>query len=452
MKLRSAALMAMSLLVPLAAEAQAQARGGGSGIFPYEYSVDDLPNGLRVVTVPTDYPNLVSLYLVVDVGSRNEVEAGKSGFAHFFEHMMFRGSENFSSDQRDAILKRAGAAANAYTSDDRTVYHQTFSKDDLEQVMKLEADRFQRLNYAENVYRTEALAVLGEYNKNSANPISKLYETLRATAFKQHTYRHTTMGFLQDIEDMPNQYAYSREFYRRFYRPEYTTILVVGDVQRENVMNLVRREFGGWERGSYAPQIPAEPRQDGPRTAHVEWPSETLPYVAVAWRAPAYADTSRDKAAMDMLSAIAFGETSELYRRLVLTEQKVDFVSPSYGDQKDPELFTVFARVKNPADVDYVRDQILATARRFATQPVDAAQLVATRSRNKYGFAMAMNSSDAIAGALAPYIALTRSPETLNRLFATYDRLTPADVQAAAAKFLVDDQRTIVTLAPKAAR
>lgn len=448
MKLRSVALMAMALLVPLGAQAQ----GDGGGIFPYEYSVDDLPNGLRVITVPTDYPNLVSLYLVVDVGSRNEVEPGKSGFAHFFEHMMFRGSENYTPEQRDAILKRAGASANAYTSDDRTVYHQTFSKDDLEQVMKLEADRFQRLNYGEDVYRTEALAVLGEYNKNSANPISKLYETLRATAFKQHTYRHTTMGFLEDIQDMPNQYAYSQEFYRRFYRPEYTTILVVGDVERENVMNLVRREFGAWQRGNYAPQIPAEPRQDGPRTAHVEWPSETLPFVAVAWRAPAYADTSREMAALDLLSAIAFGETSELYRRLVLNEQKVDLLGPSFGNQKDPELFTVFARVKQPADVDYVRDQIVATARRFAAQPVDAAQLDATRSRMKYGFAMAMNSSNAIAGALAPYVALTRSPETLNRLYATYDRVTPADLRAAAAKFFVDDQRTIVTLAPGTAR
>ena len=448
MKLRSAAVLAMSLLVPLGAQAQ---QPGGRGIFPYAYHVDDLPNGLRVVTVPTDYPNLVAFYTVINAGSRNEVEPGKSGFAHFFEHMMFRGSENYTPEQRDEILKRAGASANAYTSDDRTVYHQTFSKDDLEAVIKLEADRFQRLKYAEPEYRTEALAVLGEYNKNSANPISKLYETLRATAFRRHTFAHTTMGFLQDIQDMPNQYAYSQEFYRRFYRPEYATIVVVGDVQRDNVLRMVREHFGSWQRGNYVAQIPAEPAQDAPRTAHIDWPSETLPHVAVAFRAPAYSDTSKEKAALDLLAAVAFGETSDLYRRLVLTEQKVDIFGSNFENLPDPELFTLLARVKDPRDVDYVRDQMLATVARYRTEPIDAAQLDAVRSRMKYSFAMSMNSSDAIADALAPFIALRRSPETLDRLFALYAQVTPADIRAAAQKYLVDNNRTIVTLATKKA-
>ena len=169
-------------------------------LFPYNYTIDDLPNGLRLVTVPTDYPNLVALYIVVATGSRNEVEAGKSGFAHFFEHMMFRGSENYTADQREAIFKRAGAETNAYTSDDRTVYHETFSKEDLEEVMKLEADRFMGLKYTLPAFQTEALAVKGEYDKNSANPFSKLYEVLRETSFKTHTYSHTTMGYLKDIQ------------------------------------------------------------------------------------------------------------------------------------------------------------------------------------------------------------------------------------------------------------
>src|SRR5437763_6358431 len=172
--MKTTIIAALMLSLPLLGFAQQQ--GGGSRLFTYQYTIDDLPNGLRLVTVPTDYPNLVALYIVVSTGSRNEIEPGKSGYAHLFEHLMFRGSQNYSPEQRDAILKRAGASSNAYTTDDRTVFHEVFSKEDLDAVLKLEADRFQHLQYPEANYKTETRAVLGEYNKNSADPTEKLFE------------------------------------------------------------------------------------------------------------------------------------------------------------------------------------------------------------------------------------------------------------------------------------
>ncbi|HYE14440.1 MAG TPA: pitrilysin family protein [Pyrinomonadaceae bacterium] len=438
-------LVALLLCLPLVG----LARQGQRKIFPYKYTIDDLPNGLRLVTVPTEYPNLVALYIVVGAGSRNEVEAGKSGFAHFFEHMMFRGSENYTPEQREDIFKRAGAETNAYTSDDRTVYHATFSKEDLEEIMKAEADRFIRLKYTPEQFKTESQAVLGEYNKNSANPFFKMHEVLRETAFKRHTYSHTTMGYLKDIQDMPNQYDYSLQFFGRFYRPEYTTITVVGDITRERALELTRRYWGEWKRGDYKVEIPREPEQNESRTAHIEWPSPTLPHLQVAFRGPAYSGGSMDVAALDLLQSIAFGENSELYQRLVLKEQKVDIFGADFGHQADPELFTVVARVKDPADVGYVRDQILKTTERYKTEQVTQAQLDATRSRMRYGFAMAMNSNSAIAAAIAPYVALTRTPETLNELFESYQKVTPGDIRDVAKKYFREESRTIVTLSTK---
>src|SRR5579884_1686644 len=175
-------------------------------VFPYEYVQQDLPNGLRLITIPDDYPNIVSLFIVVGTGSRNEVEPGKSGFAHLFEHLMFRGSPEFSSERYQAELQSAGAASNAFTSDDLTAFHTTFSKEDLPRILSMEADRFQHLAYDPSAFKTETLAVLGEYNKNSANPQSKLHEVVRATAFRTHTYKHTTMGFVEDIQAMPGEY------------------------------------------------------------------------------------------------------------------------------------------------------------------------------------------------------------------------------------------------------
>src|SRR5204862_2940452 len=172
-------LIALLMLLCCAAAGPAQQKE--TKLFPYNYTIDDLDNGLRLVTVPTDFPNMVALYIVVQTGARNEVEPGKSGYAHLFEHIMFRGSENYTPEQRDLILKKAGAESNASTGPDRTTYYATFSKEDLEPVMKLEADRFQRLKYPEHAYKTESLAVLGEYNKNSADPTEKLDEVLYAT-------------------------------------------------------------------------------------------------------------------------------------------------------------------------------------------------------------------------------------------------------------------------------
>jgi zinc protease len=434
------------MCAPLSVVAQTPERK----IFPYNYTIDDLPNGLRLVTVPTDYPNLVALYIVVQTGSRNEVEPGKSGYAHLFEHLMFRGSENFTPAQRNEILTRAGASDNASTWDDKTVYYDVFSKEDLDKVMQLQADAFQRLKYSEDAYKTETRAVLGEYNKNSASPLSKLYEVMRATAYKKHTYSHTTMGFIQDIEDMPNQYQYSLEFYKRYYRPEYTTVVLVGDVTRAQALDLTKKYFGEWKHGNYVPQIPAEPEQTEPRTARIDWSSPTNPYLAVAFRGPAYSDEKKDKAALDILAAIAFGENSELYQRLVLKEQKVDSLDISFDDQADPELFAIITRVKDVKDMDYVQEQILATFKRYATESVPQDKLDATRSRMRYGTALSMNSSQAIARAISPYIALRRTPDTINKLFNLYDQVTPADIRDAASRYFVERNRTIVTLTQSA--
>jgi len=459
-------LVTLLLCLPLAVMAQRSSRGTRPKVsqqqqpahanqqtprklFPYDYTTDDLPNGLRLITIPTDYPNLVALYIVVQTGSRNEIVPGKSGYAHFFEHLMFRGSENVTADQRDEILKRAGASSNAYTSDDRTVYHEVFSKEDLDEIMRIEADRFQRLKYTQAQYKTESLAVLGEYNKNSASPFFKLSEVLRENAFKTHTYSHTTMGFIKDIEDMPNQYDYSLQFYQRYYRPEYTTIMIVGDVTRERALALTKKNFGEWKRGDYVPQIPKEPQQTAPRTAHVDWSSPTLPHMVVAFRGPAYSDVDKDKAALDLLAQIAFGENSDLSQKLVLKEQKVDFVAPGFDDQADPELFSIFSRIKDEKDVNYVRDQILATFERYTKETVPQAKLDATRSRLRYSAALAMDSSQAIASGIASYVSLRRTPETINKLFALYDQITPEDIRATAQRYFVEKNRTIVTLSTK---
>ena len=419
--------------------------------FPFPYTQEDLPNGLRLVTIPTDSPNLVSIYIVVQTGSRNEVEPGKTGFAHLFEHLMFRGTEKYSPEKYQDVLSRAGAASNASTGDDLTQYYTTFSKEDLPQILAMESDRFQHLKYSPELFKTETGAVLGEYNKNSSNPEEKLDEVLHDTAFDRHTYKHTTMGFLKDVQDMPNQYDYSLRFFDRYYRPEYTTIVVAGDVEPKRVRALVDQSWGGWKRGSYHPDIPVEAAQLAPRESHVAWPSSTLPLIAIAYKGPAFTDTQKDWAALDVLATLAFSRTSDLYQKLVVNEQKVDSLDGEMARRVDPNLFEVDARVKRAEDMQYVRDQILDTVKRFQSEQVAAGKLEAVKSRERYQFTMQLDNSQTVAATVARYVAMKRTPDTIDRLFAIYAQLTPEDIRAAARKYLAESGRTIVTLTGPAA-
>jgi zinc protease len=254
------------------------------------------------------------------------------------------------------------------------------------------------------------------------------------------------MGFLKDIQDMPNQYDYSLKFFDRYYRPEYTTIIVVGDVKAKAVRAMVDKYWGGWKRGSYKPAIPVEPAQNGPRTAHVDWPSPTLPIVVVAYKAPAYNDATKETAALDVLATLAFSSTSDLYQKLVVQEQKADSVSGNAPGSVDPSLFEITARVKKVEDLDYVRERILETVKAFREKPVDMARLDTVRKRLRYQVSLSMDNSDTIAQILSYYIAVKRTPETMNALYDRYAALTPEDVREVAAKYLVEKGRTIVTL------
>jgi len=257
------------------------------------------------------------------------------------------------------------------------------------------------------------------------------------------------MGFLRDIENFPSMYEYSLEFFKRYYRPEYTTITVVGDVKHDNVLQLVNKYWSNWQRGSYVPQIPNESEQTRELSAHVDWPLQTLPLVMVAHKGPEYSDEQKDLATMDLIAALGFSPNSELYQRLVIKEQKVDALFSDFEDHRDPYLLTVGARVKDAKDVDYVKNEIVKTFNSFKSTSVQKDKLDAVKSNLRYSFALGLDNSEAIAAALASYIALRRTPETINKVYDLYGVITPEDIQSMARKYFVDTHRTIVTLSHK---
>jgi zinc protease len=446
LQIRSAARLSL-VLAAVALLAPARPRAAAGDVLPFKATERTLANGLKVIIVPTGFPNLVSIQIPVQTGSRNEVEPGKSGFAHFFEHLMFRGTPATPPDKYREIMGKAGARDNASTGDDRTQYYATFAKQHLERILALYADMFQNLSYAEGDFKTEARAILGEYNKNSAEPVRKLLEVQRERFFTAHPYKHTTMGFIGDIENMPNEYAYSKLFFQRWYRPQFTTLVIAGDVVPDQVLGVVEKYWGGWKAGDSAPPtIPKEPAPKGPKYAHVPWNSDTLPYVTVAFPSPAFVETDKESAAMDLISALYFGSTSDLYNRLVVKEQKIDALFVDVPSNVDAALFTVFARVKNPADAVYVRDQILATFASARSSPVPAKRLADAKSFSRYSFARTLDSTERIASVVSAFASYKRSFDTANAYFRTVESLQPADLQSASRRYFTDDGLIVTTL------
>src|SRR5205085_1095051 len=183
-----------------------------------------------------------------------------------------------------------------------------------------------------------------------------------------------------------------------------------------------------------------------PRDNHVSWTNPTLPIVTVAFKGPAYTDSTKDSAALDALAYLAFSQSSDLYQKLVVQEQKADTLQGDAPGNVDASLFEITARVKKVEDLNYVRDLVLETVKGFQEKPVEAARLDAVRKRLRYQLALSMDNSETIARTLAFYVSVRRSPDTINKLYDQYAALTPEDVQQAAAKYLVEQNRTIVTL------
>jgi zinc protease len=433
----------LCFLLILSAPAMMQA----SKIFPYDYKVVELENGFKVVSIPLANPNIISYYTIVRSGSRNEIEPGKSGFAHFFEHMMFKGTENMSPEEYDNFLSEIGAGTNAYTTDDYTCYYVVFAgRENLESVVKAEADRFINLYYDEEMIKTEATVIEGEYYASVSSPSRRLFELLRDTAFEKHSYKHTTLGYLEDILDMPNQFAYSQLYKKRFYAPDNAILLVAGDFDHDQLMTLVNKHYGKWEKSNYTLITPEEPVQTQPKRAHYDWPTQTLPMLVIGYHGPAYSDENIDKAALDLMAEIAFSRSSELYQRLVIEEQKCQSLGASFVDRRDPYLLTFNSVVKNEKDLVYVEEQILKELERLKTEPVSEEKLADIKSNLKYSFANSLGTTDGVAGSLAFYISLTTDPGSVNKMFDLFEQVTPQDIMAMAKKYFKKSNSTVVTL------
>jgi zinc protease len=422
--------------------------------------VSRLDNGLTVVTVPWPTPGIVAYYTLVRVGSRDEVEKGHSGFAHLFEHMMFRGTERFPQKVYEERIQDLGADNNAYTTQDFTLYTVTAPASALAQVAELESDRFQRLKFDEEVFRTETGAVLGEYNKSAASPFLTMWQTLSEISFSQHTYGHTTIGYLADVKAMPEKYEYAKSFFRRFYTPDDCTLIVAGEVKHDQVLALAKQYYGSWQGKRDQPLIPVEPEPKDGATRHIDWEGTSPPKMMIAYRGPAFEREASegngsaaliDTAALEVLHGLLFDASAPLYQRLVVDEQRLLALSSwSSNFSRDPGLFVMSAELKPDTSFAEVQNAVQDAIDEIAQGKGDLARMEDVRSHIRYALTMNVETASEAADTLAQFVSVTGAIEGLPRYLDALAQVKPADVARAAQTYLRPTRRFSVTLSTKA--
>ncbi len=446
------------LLLPLAASVQI-ARADGpvtspgaqtqSTYKPLAMTVDTLDNGLRVVTVPMSGAPTVAFYTLVMAGSRDEVEPGRSGYAHLFEHLMVRGTAKVPASDYEKKMQSLGADNNAFTTDDFTFYVPLIPKESLADLVPIEADRFQHLDVPQAPYKDETGAVAGEYNKDFSNPWWAMDEAIREIAFTQHTYGHTVIGYKRDVDAMPQNHAYSKTFFSRFYVPDDCVIFAVGDVDRESILSLVKKSYGDWKGKRAQPSIKTEPEQTAPRRRDMTWKGPTTPRMLLGYKAPSAKDHLADSAALGVLETLIFGEPSELYQRLVVKEQKVIELGadPDEALHKDPGLLRIDAKLKEGTSFDEIIGAVQAAIDAVAQGKVDDKELADARNHLTSGIVLGMQTPGTVAERIAFLTAATGDPHGFDRFMSAAMGVTKEDV-VRVAKTLTPAHRSVVTLSP----
>jgi zinc protease len=418
-----------------------------AAVLPFTPQTERLPNGLTLVMVPFPSPGLIAYNTVFRVGSRDETEKGVTGFAHFFEHISFRGTEAYPPDKVQAFLKQTGADQNGYTTDDFTNYTFFGRSNQLEELVRMEADRFQNLNYSEDVFKAEAGAVLGEYNKSASNPHLLLNEKLREKTFATHTYGHTTLGYLKDIEDMPNQYAYSKTFFQRFYTPDNAFVIAVGDFDPAQLSALVKQYYASWSKKRATTATREAPPQKKEIREHLGWKNPTLPILSLSWRTPARNQPSQEGAVQDILFELLFGKLSAVHTELVLDKQ---LVQESFDEEswphRDAYLFHVIARLKAPDAAKTVEERVERAIADLAAGKIEPQFLEDVKSNVRYSTVLAPSTPDRVAALLAGAIGATGQVDALERRLLLVSKVSKKDVQAFAKKYLTKANRTVITL------
>jgi zinc protease len=412
-----------------------------------EYEITTLPNGLRVIVSEDHSTPIVHLSVWYHVGSRDE-RPGRTGFAHLFEHMMFKGSKNVQPESHTSIIASIGGRSNAYTQEDATVFWETLPSQYLPRALWLEADRMATLRVDRDAFEKEREVVKEERRLRVDNqPYGRLNEILFDRAFTTHPYKHPTIGSMKDLESASLQDV--RDFHDTYYVPDNAVVTIVGDFDSEQAMQLVRQYFGRVPKAAkpVPRDIPREPEQTQERRATVqeEWP---LPAVVVAYHV-AY-DGHPDSYPLHLASKILFdGESSRMTRDLVYDKRIAVAAFGSANILQDPNLFYAVAIVPAGQSLATVEREMLSQFDSVKTEGVSAHELERAKNQFMRDYIIGRESDEQKALHLAHAAVIHNDIRTADAEIDVFLNLTTADIQRVARTYFTEKNRTVLYITPK---
>ena len=407
-----------------------------------------LPNGLVVLTKEVHSAPVVEVMVFYKVGSRNE-GVGQTGMSHLLEHMLFKGTTTLKPGDIDRAFDRVGAEINAYTTDDLTVYHETLARENLPLALKIEADRMVNSVFDPAEHKREMTVVRSELEGDENSPDSLLYTAVMATAFQAHPYRWPVLGWRADVENVSRDEMFS--YYRNYYVPNNAILVLVGDFDTNKAMALVRRHFGKIPaRPVRKRYITPEPPQRGERRVVVRREG-TTPRVLIGYRIPRFGHP--DYYALDVISTVlSGGRSARLFQALVETGTAAEAYATN-PDHTDPYLMLLGATAQQKKTAPDLEKALLSEVEKLQKSPVSDAELARARNQIEASFVFERDSIPAQADVLGRY-AVRGDWRYTEKYLPLIRRVTAADVQRVARKYLTPDTRTVghyVPIPPAAA-
>ena len=412
-----------------------------------DYTMTTLSNGMQVVMLEDHSTPIVHAEIWYHVGSKNE-KPGRTGFAHLFEHMMFKGSKNVEPEGHPSWISSIGGQSNAYTTEDATVFWETVPAQYLPLVLWLEADRLATLRIEDDVFKTEREVVKEERRMRIDNqPYGRLNELIYDQAFTVHPYKHPTIGSMKDLEAASINDV--RDFFRTYYVPNNATLVLVGDFNTKEAQDLVGKYLGRVPKSSrpVPRDIPKEPPQTKERRIQIEesWP---LPAVVVAHHITF--DGDPDSYPLHIASKVlSDGQSSRIYRKLVYEKQIALAAFGGGNIIEDPNLFYAVAIVQPGHTTQEAIDGLIAELDQLRNEPITPAELQQAKNQFARDYIFSRESNKDKAMQLGHAAVIHNDIKTADGEFDIFMNITQADVQRVARKYFTPENRLVMTIMPK---